>query len=143
MLGSWLFDAAFKPMADYEEGRATALGTLCRIFCNRQRRQPFLDTYSDRFYSVISRGLSGEPPSLSAIIMNSADLFTTELEGLRVLVPDFVAAARRILPRVCQHHVLGCLIRTQRGVFFSYSFLFPRIHPVNVPNNCAHSCVFR
>lgn len=37
----------------YAQGKAEALGILCRIFCTPQRRHPFLRTYLERFYTAI------------------------------------------------------------------------------------------
>ena len=84
----------------YESGRAVALGTLCRIFSAPQRRNPFLRTYLDQFYVCLGRSARGEPPSLVAMLVNSECLFQAELEGAVTVVPDFVVALRRVLPKV-------------------------------------------
>jgi hypothetical protein len=106
MFGSWLFEAAAKTVPEYDEGRAESYSILCRIFSYPQRRQPFLPEYLKRFYAALSEGLrldslNTSTSSIAAIIINSEDLFSGNviaLKGLRVLIPNYIMAMRRILP---------------------------------------------
>lgn len=41
----------------YENGRAEALGALCRIFCSKSTDEEILPQYLARFYLVINNGL--------------------------------------------------------------------------------------
>ncbi|KND00537.1 uncharacterized protein SPPG_09225 [Spizellomyces punctatus DAOM BR117] len=125
MLGGWLFEAAPKMGPEYAEGKAEALGILCRIFCQPQRRRKFLRTYLERFYTALKDGLRSDAPSLTAIMLNTGELFVRDLEGVRLLAPDFVIALRRILPtlppvfnakvdpedlRRAAYRVMGCIL---------------------------------
>ncbi|KAI8809231.1 hypothetical protein BJ742DRAFT_677009, partial [Cladochytrium replicatum] len=98
MFGAWLFEATTMKSPEYDEGKSQAYGVLCRIFCQPQRRVKFLRTYLERFYYSVSDGLKGDSQSLTAIIMNSTNLFCSELEGLRTLAADYVLGLRRVLP---------------------------------------------
>ncbi|KAF9932457.1 hypothetical protein FBU30_008160 [Linnemannia zychae] len=115
MFGSWLFEIALLqfPEADkpappshwqsyraqdyvesYTDAQASAFGVLCRIFSKRQpTSRPFLRIYTERFYEALSIGLRSET-SLPTILAHSTELFTSELEGVRMMVPDFVIGIR-------------------------------------------------
>ncbi|KAH7036564.1 hypothetical protein BKA57DRAFT_175622 [Linnemannia elongata] len=115
MFGSWLFEIALLqfPEADkpappshwqsyraqdhvesYTDAQASAFGVLCRIFSKRQPpSRPFLRIYTERFYEALSIGLRSET-SLPTILAHSTELFTSELEGVRMMVPDFVIGIR-------------------------------------------------
>ncbi|KAF9102141.1 hypothetical protein BGX29_004915 [Mortierella sp. GBA35] len=115
MFGSWLFEIALLqlPEADkppphsqrqsyrtqdhvesYSDAQASAFGVLCRIFSKRQpSSRPFLRIYTERFYEALSIGLRSET-SLPTILAHSTELFTSELEGVRMMVPDFVIGIR-------------------------------------------------
>lgn len=100
--GGWLFDACFSApqvSAEYQQGRAEAYGILCRIFSKPQRRTPFLRLYIERFYAALAIGLRSET-CLPTILMNSTELFATDLEGVRLMVPDFVVGIKSILPKM-------------------------------------------
>lgn len=82
------------PPDSYHEAQASAFGVLCRIFSKPQpATRPFLRIYTERFYEALSIGLRSET-SLPTILAQSAELFTTELEGVRMMVPDFVIGIR-------------------------------------------------
>ncbi|KAJ3153889.1 hypothetical protein HDU89_008754 [Geranomyces variabilis] len=129
MFGAWLFEATTQVPLEYADGKAAALGILCRIFCQPQRRSPFQATYLERFYTALKEGLRSDPESLTAILMNSCSLFTQPLHGLRILVPDFVIALKRVLNsgipttaelRRCAYSVASCILPLPnhfRGVF--------------------------
>ncbi|RKO93932.1 hypothetical protein BDK51DRAFT_11033, partial [Blyttiomyces helicus] len=125
MFGGWLFEAGAKKEPEFEEGKSEALGILCQIFCQPQRRQKFLRTYLERFYTALIEGLHSDTLSLTSIIMNGGDLFARELEGLRMLLPDFVAALRRVLPRlepsfhthVAAHDLRRGAMKVMGGIF--------------------------
>ncbi|KAG0300769.1 hypothetical protein BGZ98_008912 [Dissophora globulifera] len=115
MFGAWLFDVSSLPTPDftpspyvsqwqtfnpqypddsYHEAQASAFGVLCRIFSKPQpSSRPFLRIYTERFYEALSIGLRSET-SLPTILAHSAELFTSELEGVRMMVPDFVVGIR-------------------------------------------------
>ncbi|KAF9412097.1 hypothetical protein BGZ94_001145 [Podila epigama] len=120
MFGSWLFEVATasQPLQDkaasqtfssqwttfsshslhpndsYHEAQASAFGVLCRIFSKPQPpSRPFLRIYTERFYEALSTGLRSET-SLPTILAHSTELFTSELEGVRMMVPDFVIGIR-------------------------------------------------
>ncbi|KAF9914581.1 hypothetical protein BX616_007996 [Lobosporangium transversale] len=115
MFGAWLFEVSSLPTPDfptgsynlqwqtfnpyypadsYHEAQASAFGVLCRIFSKPQpSARPFLRIYTERFYEALSNGLRSET-SLPTILAHSAELFTSELEGVRMMVPDFVVGIR-------------------------------------------------
>lgn len=61
---------------------------LCFLFC--------------RFYMVLIQGLQISDficrPVLASIILNSSFLFCTDLKGINVVVPYFIAALETIVP---------------------------------------------
>ncbi|KAI8341566.1 hypothetical protein BD560DRAFT_412168 [Blakeslea trispora] len=102
MFGTFLFDAASRAeSADSEaqRGCAESLATLCRIFCKPQKRQPFLRTYIERFYASLMTGLKSNT-CLPTILLSCTELFATDLEGVRMLVPDFISAIKMVLPKM-------------------------------------------
>ncbi|KAM3589848.1 hypothetical protein VKS41_000701 [Umbelopsis sp. WA50703] len=102
IFGGWLFDACFSApqlSTEYQQGRAEAYGILCRIFSKPQRREPFLRLYIERFYAALAIGLRSET-CLPTILTNSTELFATDLEGVRLMVPDFVVGIKSILPSI-------------------------------------------
>ncbi|XP_067010015.2 ral GTPase-activating protein subunit beta [Anabrus simplex] len=87
----------------YEAGRAEALGALCRIFCAKKTGEEILPVYLARFYLAMQQGLKvpenrecGE--TLASILLNSADLFRLDLDGVQVLVPYVIDALEIVLP---------------------------------------------
>ncbi|KAI8384823.1 uncharacterized protein BYT42DRAFT_563753 [Radiomyces spectabilis] len=108
MFAPILFDAcSIAAQADLESQRgcAEAFGILCRIFRQPQTDQPFLRTYTERFYAALCVGLKSDA-CLPTILVNCTELFAADLEGIRMLVPDFISAIKMILPKLqieCQN----------------------------------------
>ncbi|XP_066140830.1 ral GTPase-activating protein subunit beta isoform X3 [Euwallacea fornicatus] len=88
----------------YESGKAEALGTLCRIFCAKKTGEEILPVYLARFYLAISQGLKSGSSSkecgdcMVAILMNSTEIFSLDLDGVRTLIPAYVSALEIVLP---------------------------------------------
>ncbi|KAL0082446.1 hypothetical protein F4703DRAFT_1739402 [Phycomyces blakesleeanus] len=102
MFGTWLFDVCSKTSQNDPEshrGFAEAFATLCKIFCRPQPRQPFLRTYTERFYAALCLGLKVDA-CIPTILMNCTELFAIDLEGVRMLVPDFISAIKMVLPKL-------------------------------------------
>ena len=102
MFGTYLFDAASRAESadsDAQRGCAESLATLCHIFCKPQKRQPFLRTYIERFYAALITGLKSDT-CLPTILLSCTELFATDLEGVRMLVPDFMSAIKMVLPKM-------------------------------------------
>ncbi|KAI8067251.1 hypothetical protein BDF21DRAFT_111951 [Thamnidium elegans] len=102
MFGTYLFDAASKSCTTDTEsqyGCAESFATICKIFCKPQKRQQFLKTYIERFYACLTIGLKSES-CLPTILLSCTELFATDLEGVRMLVPDFIAAIKMVLPKL-------------------------------------------
>uniref|UniRef100_A0A667ZDS2 Ral GTPase-activating protein subunit beta n=1 Tax=Myripristis murdjan TaxID=586833 RepID=A0A667ZDS2_9TELE len=101
MVSNPMFDANEFPES-YEAGRAEACGTLCRIFCSKKTGEEILPVYLSRFYMVLIQGLQISDficrPVLASIILNSSSLFCSDLKGINVVVPYFIAALETILP---------------------------------------------
>ncbi|KAJ3357804.1 hypothetical protein HDU83_002932 [Entophlyctis luteolus] len=99
MFGKWLFEAVSRKSPEYEDGISEAYATLCKIFSTLQPRNTFLPSYLYRFYASISVGLRvGHPQTLTAIMVNCQEFFIADLQGSRVLLPDFAIALNRVLP---------------------------------------------
>ncbi|PWA28155.1 hypothetical protein CCH79_00017974, partial [Gambusia affinis] len=100
MVPNPLFDINEFPES-YEAGRAEACGTLCRIFCSKKTGENILPVYLSRFYMVLIQGLQISDficrPVLASIILNSSSLFCTDLKGINVVVPYFIAALETIV----------------------------------------------
>ncbi|XP_070158722.1 ral GTPase-activating protein subunit beta isoform X2 [Polyergus mexicanus] len=87
----------------YESGRAEALGALCRIFCAKKTGEEILPVYLARFYQAMNHGLKVDETrecgeTLASILLNSADLFRLDLNGVQVLVPAVLSALEVVLP---------------------------------------------
>ncbi|XP_017765932.1 PREDICTED: ral GTPase-activating protein subunit beta isoform X1 [Eufriesea mexicana] len=87
----------------YESGRAEALGALCRIFCAKKTGEEILPVYLARFYQAMNHGLKVDESrecgeTLASIVLNSADLFRLDLNGVQVLVPAVISALETVLP---------------------------------------------
>lgn len=87
----------------YESGRAEALGALCRIFCAKKTGEEILPIYLARFYQAMNHGLKVDESrecgeTLASILLNSADLFRLDLNGVQVLVPAVISALETVLP---------------------------------------------
>jgi hypothetical protein len=102
MFGNYLFDAASKAIeadAESQRGCAESFATLCKIFCKPQKREPFLRTYIERYYAALQVGLKSEA-CLPTILLSCTELFATDLEGVRMLLPDFISAIKMVLPKL-------------------------------------------
>ncbi|CAH0687643.1 unnamed protein product [Spodoptera exigua] len=92
-----LSDATYKlNMLSYQPGRAEALGTLCRVLCSKQCREEVHPPYLARCYAALHRGLR-DPATAAAVVLNAPDIFRLDLDGVLVLVPDFINALDQIL----------------------------------------------
>jgi len=87
----------------FESGKAEAFGALCRIFCSKKTGEEILPVYLARFYLALKVGLQipkdkvcGEV--MSSILLNSADLFRCDLDGVNVLIPSVITALDLVLP---------------------------------------------
>ncbi|XP_042901218.1 ral GTPase-activating protein subunit beta isoform X2 [Parasteatoda tepidariorum] len=88
-------------LENFESGQAEAVGSLCRIFCAKRTGEEILPVYLARFYSALQYGLSGglsRGQMLSSILMNSSDLLRKDLDGVMILLPDFLQALELVLP---------------------------------------------
>ncbi len=100
----------------FELGKAEALGALCRIFCHKKTNEDISPLYLARFYLAIQKGMSVQQhqkkasisDTLGMIFVNSYNIFRSNLEGINIVLPHFVAALEVILaekePRSVQLH---------------------------------------
>jgi hypothetical protein len=102
MFGDWLFGGASVAKLGYEVGRAEAVACLCKIFSRFQYIENFHFHYLSQFYSVIQQALRADCLTLNSCITNSSRLFVMNLDGFRVLFPEFIIALFKILPN--QNH---------------------------------------
>ncbi|KAI9348773.1 hypothetical protein DFJ73DRAFT_428613 [Zopfochytrium polystomum] len=99
LFGPWLFQASGRHSPEFEDGKAEAVATLCRIFSLPQRpSHSFTRTNLASFYTVLRGALHANPISLAAALHGCTTLFLQNLPGLRALVPDVIAGVRRVLP---------------------------------------------
>lgn len=127
LFGGWLFEAAFIGNEDllpatnsssksqdnseksldvpaalsrgkFELGKAEALGALCRIFCHKKTNEDISPLYLARFYLALQKGLTKKiSDTLAMIFVNSGTIFKSNLEGVNIVLPQFVAALETIL----------------------------------------------
>ncbi|XP_061542913.1 ral GTPase-activating protein subunit beta-like isoform X2 [Phycodurus eques] len=106
VFGFCLFDAALvgkdsAPSERWEDGRAEACGTLCRIFSCKKTSEDVLPVYLSRFYAVLLQGLrvseDFSPPVVSAILLHSSSLFCCDLPGVNLLLPSFICVLEKVL----------------------------------------------
>lgn len=85
----------------FELGKAEALGALCRIFCHKKTNEDISPLYLARFYLALQKGLihgAGKiSDTLAMIFVNSGNIFKSNLEGVNIILPQFVAALESIL----------------------------------------------
>jgi len=82
----------------YSEGRASALGCLCRVF-SQQNGQKLEPADLARFYQTIIQALVQDQTRsgvVYSILLNSTHLFKCGLKGSTVLIPSYVFHLRRI-----------------------------------------------
>ncbi|XP_065334606.1 ral GTPase-activating protein subunit beta isoform X7 [Cloeon dipterum] len=87
----------------FESGKAEAFGALCRIFCSKKTGEEILPVYLARFYLALKVGLQTPKDKtcgevLSSILLNSADLFRCDLDGVNVLIPSVISALEVVMP---------------------------------------------
>lgn len=100
LFGRWLFDAASMTSAEHVESCAHAIGILCRLFSKQQFRGAFEPGYLHQFYQALQTALQHPSPLVTVFIcINSEELLTSRLPGLRVLAPPFLEALCRLVPR--------------------------------------------
>ena len=104
----------------FEMGKAEALGALCRIFCHKKTNEDISPLYLARFYLALQKGLAVQKKSpisdtLGMIFVNACSLFRSNLEGINIVLPHFVAALEVILaekdPKVQLHSVTHAEVR--------------------------------
>lgn len=137
MFGDWLFPAAAMFKSGYEIGRAEAISCLCKIFSQFQRVERFHQKYLEKFYSVISKALAGDFLSLCAVVKNSTHLFSLNLDGFRLLTPDYIKGLTRILPVVQATHtdLLGQKIDFDHLRRDAYTILSSTIYSLTILNS--------
>ncbi|CAK9301382.1 unnamed protein product [Gordionus sp. m RMFG-2023] len=120
IFGEWLFSCAslntgilpFSSEIFFQYGKAEACGTLCRIICQRTTDEPVSPLYLYNFYNLIhfvidKHAISGNIDqsthhnanmtsvenldiTQACVLINSPDLFRIDLEGVSVLLRDYL-----------------------------------------------------
>ncbi|KAJ6238336.1 hypothetical protein M0813_26306 [Anaeramoeba flamelloides] len=99
IFAKWLFEATNLSKPGFEEGIECAYSVLCNIFMSVQK-EPFLEIYLLNFYkAIISAFLSPKTHgrSISAILLNTTNIFSTKLEGVLILLPYYIKIIEEIL----------------------------------------------
>ncbi|KAF8763641.1 Ral GTPase-activating protein subunit beta like protein [Argiope bruennichi] len=126
-------------LENFESGQAEAVGSLCRIFCAKRTGEEILPVYLARFYSALQYGLSGgtaRGQMLASILMNSSDLLRKDLDGVMVLLPDFLQALELVLPgemKTRQSSFVGHAELRHSAIHLLLSMLPLPLHFFNLP----------
>eukprot|EP00762_Andalucia_godoyi_P004164 ANDGO_06351.mRNA.1 putative Rho GTPase-activating protein CG5521 len=97
IFGSWLFEAALLSKEEHRQGRAVAMGCLCRLFC-RNTGGSVDPQYLARFYAVLRIGITKHDVlSQEAILFHGQSLFAMEFPGSRMLVPFYLGFLEVVL----------------------------------------------
>ncbi|KAJ3023285.1 Ral GTPase-activating protein subunit alpha-2 [Thoreauomyces humboldtii] len=92
---SWWFKAADLD-SNRADGRAVAVGCMCRMMC-RRHDQPFPETYYAHFYRLLVKGLASDDIQVITAIMGSCKkLFTHGLSGSYILIEPFLTCIRKL-----------------------------------------------
>lgn len=95
MFGGWLFEAGSRVEPGYEKARAKALGILCKVFSKARLGRKMAPEYCARFFLALSKGLESDPLSVASVLSNSEDLFLSDLDGFRALLPQYLSGIYR------------------------------------------------
>lgn len=81
---------------NFEGGIAEAIGALCRLFSSKQTDEEISTIHYARFFEALKSGLSTKEPIrtqiLSSILINGTQLFRLNLNGIDILIPNFLKA---------------------------------------------------
>lgn len=104
IFGEWLFEAVLQRQSgevSESDGRAMALGVLCRIFAQPQHDVPILPGFLEQFFATIHSVCTSSDKDLFPLVMMMAsaeDFFAADLAGSRVLLASVVVGIRKIIP---------------------------------------------
>lgn len=101
VFGGWLFGAAARAEPECAEGRAQAVGVLCRVVVRLQPAgsAPVADAYLARFYAALEAALTGgDLAGLVFAVVGCEELYALGLPGCRAVLPAMVDAVRRLAP---------------------------------------------
>ncbi len=101
VFGSWLLGAAARPDAECAEGRAQAVGVLCRLVVRQQPAgaPPVSPVHLSRFYAALEAALVGSDlAGLVFAVVGCEELYGLGLSGSRAVLPAMVDAVRRLAP---------------------------------------------
>lgn len=98
IFSAWLFEAVNRKLNVFNEGRAVAYASLCKIFC-RKGGKPFSKEHLSLFYKAILNGLKEDEELIiiSSIMLNSCKIFSYELEGSHILIPRYMEVCEKVL----------------------------------------------
>ncbi|RKP12217.1 hypothetical protein BJ684DRAFT_21229 [Piptocephalis cylindrospora] len=105
LLGDWLLSAcvAYPTSPSYNQGRVEAYSAVCLILTqsspSSSSKSEWDAGFVERFLEVLAHGLRHDT-TLPILLLESPDLFASDLPGLRSLIPDYLTALSRILPRL-------------------------------------------
>lgn len=89
---------------NFEAGQGEAIGALCRLFTSKKSDEEISPVYLARFYLALQHGLSAKntPKSqvLSSILLNGVKLFQVNLNGINILIPDFLKAMEMVINEI-------------------------------------------
>ncbi|XP_015788001.1 ral GTPase-activating protein subunit beta isoform X2 [Tetranychus urticae] len=86
---------------NFEAGQSEAIGALCRLFSSKKTDEDIRPLYLARFYLALQYGLSVKENTrgqvLSSILLNGTRLFQINLNGINILIPDFLRAMETVI----------------------------------------------
>ncbi|KAJ3100407.1 hypothetical protein HDU97_002239 [Phlyctochytrium planicorne] len=92
---TWFIKAA-ELSNEFTDGKALAIGCLCRLMC-RRHDQAYPETILAHFYKLLFKELTGDDiRMIQAIINNCTKLFTCCLPGSSILVPTFLKCFKKL-----------------------------------------------
>ncbi|XP_065567057.1 ral GTPase-activating protein subunit beta-like isoform X2 [Artemia franciscana] len=86
----------------FDLGRAEALGALCRIVCSKKTGEEIPSVYLARFCLAVQQALKSSegrnsPEVVSCFLLNAADLFRLDLDGINMLLSPVIDTLELIL----------------------------------------------
>ncbi|KAJ3430464.1 hypothetical protein M0812_23472 [Anaeramoeba flamelloides] len=113
LFGQWLFESVGLNREGFEEGTECAYSTLSEIFMLPQKTG-FKKIYTTSFYESIITAFENEEKygrSIAAILFYTSNIFTSELDGVYILIPFYLHWISEILMK--GHLPKNCAIRSE------------------------------
>ena len=112
-------------------GRTEALETLCILMRARRPGENVATAYTGRFLLAVKLGLQAGPETRDRLVASLADLMTTDLPGVNLVVPDICVALQAVL---AEQGGPGCVELRRQALLLATTILaLPAQYPDLVP----------